>query len=68
MTGYRHDELAVMDVSMIAVAWLLRMKLLTVMPVWLYFWSFLFFSVLFNEYENLYTTQVLAVFDFYYRK
>ena len=33
----------------------------------LYFSSFLFFSVFFFLNETLYTIQVLAVFDFYYR-
>ena len=49
MTEDHHDELAAMDLSVIAVAltpaWLVW--ILTVMPVWLYFSSFLFCSVLF---------------------
>ena len=49
MTGDRHDEPAATDPSMIAVAltptWL--EWILTVMPVWLYSSSFLFFFVLF---------------------
>ena len=49
MTGDRHDELAALDLSMIAVAltpsWLVC--ILTIMPVWLYFSSFLFCSLLF---------------------
>ena len=49
MTGDRHDELAALDHSMIAVAltlsWLVC--ILTVMPVRLYFSSFLFCSLLF---------------------
>ena len=49
ITGDRHDGLAAMDLSMIAVAlapsWLVWN--LTVVPVWLYFSSFLFCSVLF---------------------
>ena len=49
MTGDRHDERAAMDFSMIIFAqtpsWLVW--ILTVMPVWLYFSSFLFCSVLF---------------------
>ena len=53
MTEDRHDELAAIDLSMIAVAltpsWLVW--ILTVMPVWLYFSSFLFCSVLFLNTE-----------------
>ena len=56
MTGYRHKELAAMDLRMITVAltpsWLAR--ILTVMPVWLYFSSFLFYSVFFFERETIY--------------
>ena len=52
MTGDRHDEQAAMDFSMIIFAqtpsWL--EWILTVMPVWLYFSSFLF-SVLFLNSE-----------------
>ena len=33
----------------------------------LYFSSFLFFFCFVSEHETLYTIQVLAVFDFYYR-
>ena len=40
-----------------------------VLPVWLYFSSFLFCcSVLFFNHEAIYTIRVLAVFDVYYRK
>ena len=53
MTGDRHDERAAMDFSMIIFAqtpsWLVW--ILTVMPVWLYFSSFLFCSVLFLNTE-----------------
>ena len=56
MTGYRHEELAAMDLRMITVAltpsWLAR--ILTVMPVWLNFSSFLFYSVFFFEHETIY--------------
>ena len=49
MIGDRHDEPAAMDHSMITVpltpSWLVRIW--TVRPVWLYFSSFLFCSVLF---------------------
>ena len=48
-TGDGHDEIAAMDLSMFAVSltpsWFVW--ILTVMPVWLYFSSFLFCSVLF---------------------
>ena len=48
MTGNRHDKLAAINLGRIAVAltpsWLVW--ILTVMPVWLYFSSFLFCSVL----------------------
>ena len=58
MTGYRHEELAAMDLRMITVAltpsWLAR--ILTVMPVWLYFSSFLFYSVFFFEHETSYAS------------
>ena len=58
MTGYRHEELAAMDLRMITVAltpsWLAR--ILTVMPVWLYFSSFLFYSVFFFEHETIYAS------------
>ena len=58
MTGYRHEELAAMDLRMITVAltpsWLAR--ILTVMPVWLYFSSFLFYSVFFFERETIYAS------------
>ena len=53
MTGDRHDKRAAMDFSMIIFAqtpsWLVW--ILTVMPVWLYFSSFLFCSVLFLNTE-----------------
>ena len=53
MTGDRRDERAAMDFSMIIFAltplWLVWM--LTVVPVWLYFSSFLFCSVLFLNTE-----------------
>ena len=53
MTGDRHDGQAAMDFSMIIFAqtpsWL--EWILTVMPVWLYFSSFLFSSVLFLNTE-----------------
>ena len=68
MTGNRHDERAVLDLSMIAVAltlsWLVW--ILTVMTVLLYFLKIpvLFCFVL--EHETIYTTRVLAVFNFYY--
>ena len=58
MTGYRHEELAAMDLRMITVAltpsWLAR--ILTVMPVWLYLSSFLFYSVFFFERETIYAS------------
>ena len=58
MTGYRHEELAAMDLRMITVAltpsWLAR--ILTVMPVWLNFSSFLFYSVFFFEHETIYAS------------
>ena len=44
MTGDRHGELAALDLSM-TPSWLVRVS--TVMPVWLYFSSFLFCSVFF---------------------
>ena len=57
MTGYRHKELAAMDLRMITVAltpsWLAR--ILTVMPVWLYLSSFLFYSVFFER-ETIYAS------------
>ena len=57
MTKDRHDELAAMDLSVIAVAltaaWLVWM--LTVMPVWLYFSSFLFCFVLFCFWSRNFT-------------
>ena len=53
MTGDRHAKRAAMDFSMIIFAqtpsWLVW--ILTIMPVWLYFSSFLFFSVLFLNSE-----------------
>ena len=65
ITVNRHDELAAMDLSTIAVA--LKPSLLawnlTVVPVWLYFSSFLFCF----EHKTLYAIPVLTVFDFYYR-
>ena len=66
MTADRHGELAALDLS-ITPSWLVRVS--TVMPVWLYFSSFLFCSVFFFffEHEIIYTTRVLAVFDFYCR-
>ena len=47
MTGDRHDKLAAMDLSMIAVALTpsFLVWILTVRPVWLYFSSFHFCSV-----------------------
>ena len=64
MTGDRHDELAALDHSMIAVAltlsWLVC--ILTVMPVRLYFSSFLFCSLLFfNTKLYIYYTSVSCV-------
>ena len=54
MTGDRHDKRAAMDFSMIIFAqtpsWLVW--ILTVMPVWLYFSSFLFCSILFLNSEH----------------
>ena len=66
MTGYRHEELAAMDLRMITVAltpsWLAR--ILTVMPVWLYFSSFLFYSVFFfNTKLYMLVIRVLTVFE-----
>ena len=65
MTEDRHDELAAIDLSMIAVAltpsWLVW--ILTVMPGYIFHNSCFFLF----EIETLYTIQVLAVFDFYYR-
>ena len=65
MTEDRHNELAAMDLSMIAVAltpsWLVW--ILTVMPGYIFHNSCFFLF----EIETLYTIQVLAVFDFYYR-
>ena len=62
MTEDRHDEQTAMDLSVIAVAltpaWLVW--ILTVMPVWSYFSSFLFCF----DHETLLTIRVLAVFDF----
>ena len=58
MNGDRHDERAAMDFSMIIFAltpsWLVW--ILTIMPVWLYFSSFLFCFVLFlnTEFYMLY--------------
>ena len=64
MTDDRHDELAAIDLSMIAVAptpsWLVW--ILTVMPGYIFHHSCFFLFLFF-----LYTIQVLAVFDFYYR-
>ena len=63
MTEDRHDELAAIDLSMIAVAltpsWLVW--ILTVMPLWLYFLSFLFCSVLFLNSNFIYYTSVSCV-------
>ena len=57
MTGDRHYEPAAMDLSMISVAlapsWLVW--ILTVRPVWLYFSSFMFCSVLFLTDKTLHT-------------
>ena len=55
MTGDRHDELAAMDLSMIAVALTpsLFVWILKVMPVSLYFPSFLFLCFVLNT--KLYT-------------
>ena len=57
MTKDHHDELAAMDLSVIAVAltaaWLVWM--LRVMPVWLYFSSFLFFFSVLLLITKLYT-------------
>ena len=66
MTGDRHDERAAMDFSMIIFAqtpsWL--EWILTVMPVWLYFSSFLFCSVLFlnSELYILYECWLCLIF------
>ena len=68
MTKDRHDELAVIDFSMIAIAltpsWLVR--ILEVMPGYIFhhpcFFLFCFWT------RILYTIQVLAVFDFYYSR
>ena len=61
-TGDRHDGLTVMDLSMIPVAltpsWLVWN--LTVVPVWLYFSSFLFF-ILFWTQNFIYYTSVNCV-------
>ena len=61
MTEDRHDELAAIDLSMIAVAltpsWLVW--ILTAMPGYIFHRSCFVF-----ENETLYTIQVLAVFDF----
>ena len=53
MTRDHHDEQAAMDFSMIifALTLLWLVWILTVMPVWLYFSSFLFCSVLFLNTE-----------------
>ena len=63
MTEDRHDELAAIDLSMIAVAltpsWLVW--ILTVMPLWLYFLSFLFCSVLFLNSNFIYYPSVSCV-------
>ena len=66
MTGYRHEELAAMDLRMITVAltpsWLAR--ILTVIPVWLYLSSFLFYSVFFfNTKLYMLVIRVLTVFE-----
>ena len=67
MTEDRHDELAAIDLSMIAVAltpsWLVW--ILTVTPGYIFHHSYFFLFVF--ERETLYTIQVLALFDFYYR-
>ena len=67
MTEDRHDELAAIDLSMIAVAltpsWLVW--ILTVTPGYIFHHSNFFLFVF--ERETLYTIQVLALFDFYYR-
>ena len=67
MTEDRHDELAAIDLSMIAVAltpsWLVW--ILTVTPGYIFHPSYFFLFVF--ERETLYTIQVLALFDFYYR-
>ena len=67
MTEDRHDELAAIDLSMIAVAltpsWLVW--ILAVTPGYIFHHSYFFLFVF--ERETLYTIQVLALFDFYYR-
>ena len=64
VTEDRHDELAAIGLSMIAVAltasWLIW--ILTVMPGYIFHHSCFVF-----KHETLYTIQVLAVFDFSYR-
>ena len=66
MTRDHHDELAAIDLSMIAVAltpsWLVW--ILTVMPRYIFHHTCFFCFVFENE--TLYTIKVLAVFDFYY--
>ena len=65
MTGERHDELAAINLNMIVVAltpsWFIW--ILTIMPVWLYFSSFLFCSVLFcfRTRSYIYYTSVSCV-------
>ena len=63
MTGYRHDELAAMDLSMIAVA--LRPSCLYASLV-IFFIIPVLFSFVF-EHETIYTMRVLAVFNLHYR-
>ena len=68
MTEDRHDELAAIDLSTIAVALTSSylVCILTVMSGYIFRHSFFFCFVF--EHETLYTIQVLTVFDFYYRK
>ena len=65
MTGYRHEELAAMDLRMITVAltpsWLAR--ILTVMPVWLFLIIPVLFCFFLNTKLYMLVIRVLTVFE-----
>lgn len=68
MTENRHDELAAMNHSMIAVTrspWFANF--LAAMPVLSRFLSFLFYCFVYDSYEHeiIYTVRAIAVFKFY---
>ena len=65
MTGDRNDKLASIGLGMITVMFV---KILTIIPVWLCFSSFLFLLCFVFEHETINTIRVLAVFDFYHLK